>query len=175
MTPPMTPREKVDCVACEGRPALQNNPCVVCGRTALASGSGDHAELARLAEAKQSWSLGIYKSREQANDAAKFNALDLPATVLALLAENAALREKVIKIGVVAVSWQETATDQLEARAEAERKLAEAVGLLREIAKGETPPEQHGHYRAHRQAVDAARTFLSEAHQTREKGRGIWQ
>ena len=58
---------------------------------------------------------------------------------------------------------------------EAERKLAEAVSVLREIAKGETPPEQHGHYLAHRQAVDAARAFLSEERQTREQGRGIWQ
>lgn len=55
-----------------------------------------------------------------------------PATVLSLLAEIAALRAKVTEIGAVAVSWQETATEQLDARTEAERKLAEAVGLLRE-------------------------------------------
>lgn len=41
-------------------------------------------------------------------------------------------------------------------------RLDEAVLILTGIAKGEVPPEQHGHYLAHRQAVKAARTFLSK-------------
>lgn len=52
-------------------------------------------------------------------------------------------------------------------RVSAERD--EAVTVLTEIAKGETPPEQHGHYLAHRQAVKAARTFLQSI--ARETGK----
>lgn len=59
---------------------------------ALASGSGDHAELALNAKAAQTWALGIYENREQAERRSKFIDSDLPATVLALLAEIAALR-----------------------------------------------------------------------------------
>ena len=71
----------------------------------------DHAELGRLAKAKQSWSLGVYKNREQAADAAKFNGLDIPATVLALLSDNAALRAErdevvnAVRKMSVAMSW----------------------------------------------------------------------
>lgn len=73
--------------------------------TALASGSGDHEELARLAEAAE---------HDPEYDGRSFEAAANPATVLALLAENAALRA---------------------ANTEAERKLAEAVGLLREAVE----------------------------------------
>lgn len=40
-------------------------------------------------------------------------------------------------------------------------ELREASALLTEIAKGEVGPERHGHYLAHRRAVNSARTFLA--------------
>ena len=60
-------------------------------RTALASGSGDHAELARLADDALS-----QKGRwDELHDLNKFHAAANPATVLALLSEIAALRGEV--------------------------------------------------------------------------------
>jgi len=102
-------------------------------RTALASGSGDHAEL-------------IERVREVAGDCldAKDGGIILGGTVArehgadleALLAEIAALRAK--RDGMV----EEVSRSQarLHAATEAERKLAEAVGLLTRWlnARGET-------------------------------------
>lgn len=125
MTPPMTPREKV----------VFKQPCKHCQRmttvdlTALASSSGEHAELARLAEAatkgpwvckegstsypecddKDFWSVVLspagkeivtlherYASESDDRGDYDFDAAFIaaanPATVLAILAENAALR-----------------------------------------------------------------------------------
>lgn len=139
--------------------------------TALASGSGDHAELARLAERCTSgdpWykdgdlrgrqSFGQFLSQDRA-----FIAAASPATVLALLAENAALRaERTFQIeqkegaedalfdgmsrateAERALSEHRIAADLLVSSlksdlAEAERKLAEAVGLLHDLLP-ETP------------------------------------
>ncbi|MGX1587296.1 Lar family restriction alleviation protein [Brevundimonas diminuta] len=129
-------------------------------RTALASGSGDHAELARLAEAatpgpwvadvssaksyasvrvvngpatrtgkatilRMQTALNSQHAEEALADAA-FIAAANPATVLALLAENAALRVKAM-LADVSYEKLERRTAALD---EAERKLAEAVGLL---------------------------------------------
>jgi len=97
---------------------------------ALASGSGDHAELALNAKAAQTWALGIYENREQAARRSTFIDSDLPATVLALLAENAALRaERDGHFGM--------ANRSEDAWLKAERKLAEADQVIRDIA--ETP------------------------------------
>lgn len=81
--------------------------------TALASGSGDHAELARLGDRNVELSVLAYKWME-AHDALKSGQpydYPSPADVPAIIAENAAMRKTNI---------------------EAERKLAEAVGLLRD-------------------------------------------
>lgn len=198
MTHPLTPREKVARMAAE---AFHNgyqsyDQCdetmrmrfdwiadALAGSPALASGSGDHAELARLAEAatkgpwvckegstsypecddKDFWSVVLspagkeivtlherYASKSDDRGDYDFDAAFIaaanPATVLALLAENAALRanEKAAlkecsewarkageAIGKLETSeaagivegWRDRAT-------EAERKLAEAVGHM---------------------------------------------
>lgn len=142
----LTPREKVDCVACEGRPAPENNPCAVCGRTALASGSGDHAELGHdirklcvgHPHAKIAWPhYELHALVDRAD---------------ALIAENAALRAESESARTV-VAWANNSLfgscgyfhgepyddlhlarpiEVLKARAtEAERKLAEAEAEAR--------------------------------------------
>lgn len=165
MTHPLTPREKVDCVACEGRPSPENNPCAVCGRTALASGSGDHAEL-------------IERVREVADDCldAKDGGIIFGGTVArehgadleVLLAENAALRESISRHDRQ-VSGMLRARLAAENRAtEAERKLAEAEGLLRDLASWFDGSAYNGAWviRSGDLGVDdaicAARTFLSK-------------
>lgn len=124
MIHPSPPREKV----------VFKQPCDHCQRmtsvdlTALASGSGDHAELARLADMAD-WMAdgdpGANGSVLLSASVASEHASDLKA----LLAENAALRAKIQTEIKLSVDNYVRAT----ARAtEAERKLAEAVGLLRE-------------------------------------------
>lgn len=218
MDRPLTPREKVElkpCPFCGGDAVagsnFDNDHYVMCGadcdkcggmvgymktemaaienwnrRTALASGSGDHAELARLTVvATDAASLG-----DGLQEAAltRFQAHANPATVLALLAENAALRGERDQIAGESIWWkgvigdgpyrpsgevrsikhlhpamvkpiyeankgtavadviaglifllainqnreQFLVADANERRTEAERKLAEAVGLLRD-------------------------------------------
>lgn len=160
MTPPMTPREKV----------VFKQPCEHCQRmttvdlTALASGSGDHAELARLAEAATEMvaardALTAHSSTWKRLDKATVaysNAINRiePATVLALLAENAALRSQSENARTV-VAWANNSLfgscgyfhgepfdglhlarpiEALKSRAtEAERKLAEAVGHVEQL------------------------------------------
>ena len=39
--------------------------------------------------------------------------------------------------------------------------VSDALAVLTTIAGAETPPQQHGHYLAHRTAVKAARAFLA--------------
>lgn len=139
--------------------------------TALASGSGDHAELARLAEAA---TPGPWKGRQPAysegaayieselpcinglsawfsvaivpapspeelgysdgaidSDAnAAFIAAANPATVLALLAEIAALRAEHVHLVEQKEGAEDALFNALSRATEAERKLAEAVGLL---------------------------------------------
>lgn len=54
-------------------------------------------------------------------------------------------------------------------RLEAHRTKVEAVRLrqaLERIARGETPPDEHGHYLAHREAVRIAREALGSAGNT---------
>ena len=136
MTPPMTPREKV----------VFKQPCEHCQRmttvdlTALASGSGDHAELARLAEEAgapmSTKTIGMHLDATE-----KFQKAANPATVLALLAENAALRaERDEWRNTVRFNercWSEERGVMIDRATEAERKLAEADQVIRDIA--ETP------------------------------------
>lgn len=224
MTPPMTPREKVElkpCPFCGGDAVagsnFDNDHYVMCGadcdrcggmvgymktemaaienwnrRTALASGSGDHAELERLADRNVELSVLAYKWME-AHDALKSGQpydYPSPADVPTLLAENAALRDERDQIAGESIWWkgvigdgshqpsgevrsikhlhpamvkpiyeankgtavadviaglifllainqnreQFLVADANERRTEAERKLAEAVGLLAEAA-----------------------------------------
>lgn len=145
MTHPLTPREKVRQIIDDALNSAIPEPWEVANHatdailTALASGSGDHAELARLAEAAQSATsteegsrYGEYAAiadvvgRERTDFWFRAN----PATVLALLAENAALRESISRHDRQ-VSGMLRARLAAENRAtEAERKLAEAEGLL---------------------------------------------
>lgn len=152
MTHPLTPREKVElkpCPFCGGEawlndyeakysdlpPKSRCPQCRSCGaslgylttpakateawnrRTALASGSGDHAELARVTSY-------VAHAREIRQGAILVSTGDLES----LLAENAALRGEAGLADVLG--------EKLERRTfaldEVERKLAEAVGLLRE-------------------------------------------
>lgn len=145
MTHPLTPREKVAEIV--EAAILRHYPTAVISDTlddasdiltALTSGSGDHAELARLARI---WSDTSVTNHKMPGDTAVIWSCRLEA----LLAENAALRinEKAAlkecsewarkageAIGRLETSeaagivegWQDRAT-------EAERKLAEAVGL----------------------------------------------
>ncbi|WP_392352979.1 ead/Ea22-like family protein [Brevundimonas sp. LF-1] len=182
MTHPLTPREKVAEIVRNGMNRLAASqagarPVVSASKeadrvtdailTALASGSGDHAELARLAEAATPgpWeATGTTVWREEAvpipvtvccgnglpsgeccgngvedcewdrtqgeianagsNDAA-FIAAANPATVLALLAEIAALRASASVIEPELGDLQATNADLSARLTEAERKLAE--------------------------------------------------
>ena len=132
--------------------------------TALASGSGDHAELARLADMAD-WMAdgdpGANGSVLLSASVASEHASDLKA----LLAENAVLRAKIQTEIKLSVDNYVRAT----ARAtEAERKLAEAVGLLRDLASWFDGSAYNGAWviRSGDLGVDdaicAARTFLSK-------------
>jgi len=119
--------------------------------------SGDHAELARLAEPfgpDEKWTAsgnsvalsvdGLYAcvaesnpegafSDDHAARIAAFIAAANPATVLALIAEVAALRgeaEKLDEVSEQCSRWIAAHDEQADRATEAERKLAEAVGLL---------------------------------------------
>lgn len=92
--------------------------------TALASGSGDHAELARLAEAAIASGVDG-RLPATSSELSAFSAAANPATVLALISEIAALNDYGRSVAKEALGYRDRAT-------EAERKLAEAVGLLGE-------------------------------------------
>lgn len=129
---------------------------------ALASGSGDHAELSRLAEAagNDTWVAdgecvefshpearghpiavtnpeGTYPA-SLGRAFAAFIAAANPATLLALLAEIVALREDRDQWR----NWYRKASAEINASddraTEAERKLADAEGLLKRIAEDDT-------------------------------------
>lgn len=205
MTHPLTPREKValkPCPFCGGTAtrytAIASHPnrqvsCGTCGasafdikwnrRTALASGSGDHAELARLAEAatpgpwfrghnehgssqgemsvwpdagmvggviaKCGWQAPWDGWFEQPAKDAAFIAAANPATVLALIAEVAALRAKIdAHRQTIADDTARMITlgQKADRATEAERKLAEAVGLLGTLSLMFHPDSAHGRH-----------------------------
>ena len=104
--------------------------------TALASGSGDHTELERLADRNVELSVLAYKWME-AHDALKSGQpydYPSPADVPTLLAENAALRESISRHDRQ-VSGMLRARLAAENRAtEAERKLAEAVSIASKLS-----------------------------------------
>lgn len=185
MTPPMTPREKVElkpCPFCGGDAVagsnFDNDHYVMCGadcdkcggmvgymktemaaienwnrRTALASSSGDHAELVLMANA----ALEIYSDdvlvvggtrRIHADNIILYvkNGVD------GILAENAALRAERVTLVEQKEGAEDALFNALTRATEAERKLAEAVGLLRDVVSpGWT-----------RDAWSKARSFLSK-------------
>lgn len=100
-------------------------------RTALASGSGDHAELARLAD-------DLRKFEHHAVGSLKIDMGEARRIIavcdahIALLAENAALRASVVRANDGFEEYERRFYLEQERATEAERKLAEAVGLLRE-------------------------------------------
>jgi len=217
MTHPLTPREKVaralspKCwefydrhvddprmaaeIKHEVAPSLQAADNIL---TALASGSGDHAGLERLAEAfgpDEKWTAsgnsvalsvdGLYACIAEANPEGAFSddhaariaafiAAANPATVLSLIAEVAALRANEKAALKECAEWAHKAGEAIgkletseaagivegwrDRATEAERKLAEAVGLLSRIAF--TPEGQSG--LSLDECVSAARTFLSK-------------
>ena len=107
--------------------------------TALASGSGDHAELARLAESlmEDARKVADMPRNDKRDEQAGYSALASVA-LTSLLAENAALR--VLADDAAKHSMRQT--DKLLAMhdraTEAERKLAEADRLLERIANDPT-------------------------------------
>lgn len=126
---PITPREKVTRLiddAPEHQTADESADAII---TALASGSGDHAELAKeLRRADEYQPLGHdgWKAADAIED---------------LLAENAALRAARDDASASCTAWSRTVGEMAsigegwkERCVEAERKLAEAVGLLSEVA-----------------------------------------
>lgn len=179
MTHPLTPREKVavfeSCPGCGADEPI--NRCLGCRHdfspgnrqaildssplaalTALASGSGDHAELARLKAAMSKSNDEICQSLGKAlgypwfkddqrnfpgateengvcvgEHVAESIADEAASRISALLAENAALREDRDQWRI----WYRKASVEINAQddraTEAERKLAEAVGLLRDV------------------------------------------
>ncbi|WP_024354180.1 hypothetical protein [Brevundimonas naejangsanensis] len=151
MTHPLTPREKVIAILDEhttvgGTSAYRTgsvNSDELSGLilTALASGSGDHsggvtdmigsgdhAELARLAETAICCEDANYPAIR-----GDFGKAANPATVLALLAENVALRAERDALLAVDEAGEPLRQAHRDRATEAERKLAEAVGLLRRI------------------------------------------
>lgn len=209
MTHPLTPREKVAALktndptnpahrlasdlqaghfaAGESRDDLIEVLSNLPRYAALVSGSGDHAELARSAEEallpipekrRKSWFNRQNRFRDAAN----------PATVLALLAENAALRERLetariaraahnrqyeeLRAGRIHLVEQKEGAedalfDALTRATEAERKLAEADRAARQIVELKIPPGNDPEQRLKLLSLLAkaqviARTFLSK-------------
>ena len=147
MTHPLTPREKVAvfdpcpgcgadeprnrCLGCSHDFAPHNRQAILDGSTvtALASGSGDHAELARLADMAD-WMAdgdpGANGSVLLSASVASEHASDLKA----LLAENAALRVDNADLREHRVTADLLVSTLKADKTEAERKLAEAVATL---------------------------------------------
>lgn len=177
MTPPMTPREKVaraiqahdndhvpDGYANGLSDEVSDWSAYLADRvlTALASGSGDHAELARLA-AEANQPMPAKRRAGWWRRKARFEAAFTPSVCSALLAENAALLDYGKSAAKEALEYRVRAT-------EAEHKLAEAVGLLGKIAEHKPFGDgseyrtdyRIGHDNAGSYAADLARSFLSK-------------
>ncbi len=177
MTHPITPREKVARIV---DPEAFDHPTVhpqhlVARRavsfskadailTALASDPGDHAELAKAIESLQkaanteAWHWGV---AQDAPDCVDVRVADLRA-IMPILAENAALRARIETIldgecaccVLTRAKCADTVAEIEIGRTEAERKLAEAGQVIRDIA--ETP------YTGADWPRERARTFLSK-------------
>ena len=100
-------------------------------RAALASGSGDHAELARLAESLMDDARRVadMPRNEKRDEQAGYSALASVA-LTSLLAENTALRARLDAEATSHVSAKRQLAAEYNRATEAGRKLAGAVGLL---------------------------------------------
>lgn len=155
MTHPLTPREKVAVFeSCPGCGADEpRNRCLGCRHdfspgnrqaildssplaalTALASGSGDHAELARLADDLRKFEHHSVGSLKISMDEVR-RIIAVCDAHAALLAENAALRAARDDASASCTAWSRTVGEMAsigegwkERCVEAERNLAEAVG-----------------------------------------------
>lgn len=129
--------------------------------------SDDHAELARLAD-------DLRKFEHHAVGSLKIDMGEARRIIavcdahIALLAENAALRASVVKANDGFEEYERRFYLEQERATEAERKLAEAVGLLRDLASWFDGSAYNGAWviRSGDLGVDdaicAARTFLSK-------------
>lgn len=152
MTNPLTPREKVADRLCDKVQAEYPNIL-----TALASISGDHAELARLADmsacviARHGCAPSLDDLPSDPENWSGFaHAKILAEHRVALLAEIAALNDYGRSVAKEALGYRDRAT-------EAERKLAEAVGLVERSIDLMT--DEYADTKAYR---EEARTFLSK-------------
>lgn len=159
MTHPLTPREKVrKAIIDVMRPKDADitlgriDTCTDAILTALASGSGDHAELV------ESHYIDLFRIIRDAgrSNACKARAVSnyLAATILA---ENAALRERGDRLNERCRRLHDQVTSQSTRATEAERKLAEAVGLVERSIDLMT--DEYADTKAYR---EEARTFLSK-------------
>lgn len=155
MTHPLTPREKVEQTPMhrDAAKAAAASPVP----TALASGSGDHAELARLAEWRDRLRAdpgraahfgSPYADKPMQNGRTYWN-IDLADDITTLLAENAALREREKAALKECSEWARKAGEAIgkletseaagivegwqDRATEAERKLAEAKAKKVEV------------------------------------------
>lgn len=141
-THPLTPREKVAAIL-DDHTTVGGTSASRTGRvnsdelsglilTALAPGSGDHAELARLAESlmEDARRVADMPRNEKRDEQAGYSALASVA-LTHLLAENAALRARLERTYAYA---EDNGLLHLRAT-EAERKLAEADQVIREISE----------------------------------------
>lgn len=136
MTPPMTPREKVTRLIDDAPEHQTADELADAILTALASGSGDHAELAKAIE--RLLPISIHETPDYAEvsfGGCQAQAMTMePETWLALnqlpalIAENAALR------GANYIQSQDMIISDARAT-EAERKLAEEVGRSDDLLK----------------------------------------
>ncbi len=113
--------------------------------TALASGSGDHSELEYYGY--RAFNAGIGCCHLVANPGPNDTnpePLVTAASSKALLAENAALRGSLTKANDGFEEYERKFYLEQDAREEAERKLAEAVATLKEIAEIEPQPFDGG-------------------------------
>lgn len=201
MTHPLTPREKVEEIVRTGMNRLAASqagarPVVSASKeadrvtdavlTALASGSGDHAELARAIE--RLLPIGINDTPDYAEVSfgeCRAQAMTMePETWLALnqlpalLAENAALRANEKAAMKECAEWARKAGEAIgkletseaagivegwQTRAtEAERKLAEAVGLLGDVVFVRRDNAGQSAEYMLSEVITKARTFLSK-------------
>ncbi|WP_143276034.1 hypothetical protein [Brevundimonas diminuta] len=178
MTHPLTPREKVavfeSCPGCGADEPI--NRCLGCRHdfspgnrqaildssplaalTALASGSGDHAELGNRLRASKRNRHGIY-GRVLVNPDGPAAA----AALEALLAENAALRGERDALDLALGVSKMMVNDQDHRATEAERKLAEAVGLLGDVVFVRKDNAGRSAEYMLSEVITKARTYLSK-------------
>jgi len=184
MIHPLTPREKVAeliydrlGMGSENSSVEQVSADIV---AALASGSGDHAELTRLADdvrnstALMASTASVRMDVWQDHSTAALKSAD---AIEALTAEVAALRGAKWEVQHVDTMndmvLMGMARDDAEARAtEAERKLAEADGLLIELADAPQPKDTGGRFFRAMSSINAYVARLNAGKLSKEAERG---